>query len=218
MESVKLIECATTWQGEGPDTGKWVLMTRFKYCNLNCGFCDTKIKMRTSIESEFNLKDIQNVIDENKCGLMITGGEPTHIPHLDSTIEMLNTLRYPFANVETNGYKLEELLQSVKNNSVKFIFSPKFNFEKDAQNVIKYSENILKDERVYIKLVPKFPAKAYQIYLEFLVDKGLNNRIYLMPEGKDKKSVEENSKHIFDMAEKYKVNFSSREHIIYSFT
>ena len=38
-----------------------------------------------------------------------------------------------------------------------------------------------------------------------------------MPEGKTREELINNSPKVFDVAEKYKTNFSSRDHIIYGF-
>jgi len=45
---IKLIEVADSWQGEGPDSGRQMLIARFKRCNLRCSYClspDTKIHL-----------------------------------------------------------------------------------------------------------------------------------------------------------------------------
>ena len=55
-------------------------------------------------------------------------------------------------------------------------------------------------------------------FLDFLTEiKFNNNRIFLMPEGKTREELINNSPKVFDVAEKYKTNFSSRDHIIYGF-
>ena len=45
---INLIENFVSWQGEGPDSGQAMIILRFKNCNLNCPWCDTKVKMRKS--------------------------------------------------------------------------------------------------------------------------------------------------------------------------
>ena len=44
-----------------------------------------------------------------------------------------------------------------------------------------------------------------------------NHRIFLMPEGTTKEEILAHAPIVFDAAEKYKVNFTSRDHIIYNF-
>ena len=63
MTNVNLVEAGITWQGEGPNSGRTMLLTRFKECSRNgardnpqpCPFCDTQIKMRTSIEASYTV-------------------------------------------------------------------------------------------------------------------------------------------------------------------
>ena len=64
MNSVKLIESCITWQGEGPDSGRRMLMLRFKRCNRNCSWCDTQVRMRNAMESDYSLHDLQLIIDQ----------------------------------------------------------------------------------------------------------------------------------------------------------
>jgi hypothetical protein len=78
--------------------------------------------------------------------------------------------------------------------------------------------NKIKDEsNVFIKLV--YEERDYVIeFLNYLQEIKFNNqRIFLMPEGTTKEKLLEHAPIVFDAAEKYKVNFSSREHIIYQF-
>ena len=101
--NVKLIECITTWQGEGPGSGQYMLLVRFKKCQLKCSYCDTMIKMRNSVDGIFKISDLQKAINRIKGGLLITGGEPTM--YNEDVVNMLTMLTYNTANVETNGYK-----------------------------------------------------------------------------------------------------------------
>ena len=51
---VRLIENFCSFQGEGPDVGRTMVILRFKTCNLNCPWCDTKVKMRASNEATYS--------------------------------------------------------------------------------------------------------------------------------------------------------------------
>ncbi len=222
-EIYNFIECMTTWQGEGPDSGKQMLLVRFKECNMNCYFCDTKVKMRTSISAMYSSTDIQHEIDKHKCGLLITGGEPTFKNNLQMTIDLINQIKFPFANVETNGFRLNELINSTKDKAqqVKFIFSPKIFSERMFYDNIEIINNVVKDDRVFIKLVidKKERDSFAHRFLNHIIDKypKLQYRTYLMPEGKTREEIINNSPIVFDLCERYGVNFSSRQHIIYNF-
>ena len=219
---VKLIECINTWQGECIDAGRQMLLCRFKYCNLSCKYCDTLIKMRISKEAKYDIDDLQKEIIENNLGLLCTGGEPTIEKHIDDTITLLNKLKYPVANVETNGYGLLKLIDNVKDNDrVKYIYSPKIFNKKDLHKAIELIEALKSiSENVYIKIVYENNPLINK-FLEVLFKDHQwlqwNHRIWLMPEGITRDDLLRNSKEVFDACEKYKCNFSSRMHIMFEF-
>jgi organic radical activating enzyme len=221
MESVKLIENFYSFQGEGPDCGKSMLILRFKYCDrvenkVPCEWCDTLVKMRIQNEAEYNISDIQAGIKENKCGILITGGEPTYGDNLSQTIALLTNLNYPIANVETNGHQLCKLVDSIDQyENIKFIFSPKLFSKEDLKEAISISEYIWDDPRVYLKIVWDY-LPLTKDFLFSLSDFD-NSRIFIMPEGKTKEELFRHAPDVFDLCEELKVNFSSRAHIIYDF-
>jgi len=220
-KSVKLIENFVSWQGEGPDSGRSMIILRFKTCNLKCSWCDTSVKMRISAEAPHLLSDIQNTINDKKAGLLITGGEPTVARHFDETVMLLNELHYPVANVESNGHKLYDLVMAVdKTKPVKFMYSPKIFTEKDLDNALKTLESLSVFKNVYLKIVYENNSLLIE-FLEILAKdyQGLqwDHRIWLMPEGITRSDLIRNAEGAFDACEKYKLNFSSRSHIIFGF-
>jgi organic radical activating enzyme len=225
MERVKLIEVIRTWQGEGPDTGRGMVILRFKYCNLSCKWCDTRVKMRILPEGEYSIPMIQEMITENKCGLMITGGEPTIERHFNECLYLLNTLAYPLANVESNGFKLEELiLQTDKTKNIKFIYSPKIFDSKDCTKALEKARTLLSKKNVILKLVYEDNAyiNSFCKDLSSLIssDKNIDDptsKVWLMPEGSTRQDLLRNAPAVFDAAEHFKFNFTSRTHIMYSF-
>lgn len=222
-KSVKLIECFASYQGEGPNSGRSMLILRFKYCNRNCPWCDTKVKMRISVETSYSLSKIQEVINDKQCGILITGGEPTFDPHFSDALILLNELDYPIANVESNGYRLIDLVkQASYNNNVKFIFSPKIFTDNDYIFARKVTTELLEEhkDRVFVKVVYE-DRKLVTSYLSwlssFVCEKKLFDNVWLMPEGATRDDVIVNCEYVFDACEKYKFNFSSRNHIIFGF-
>lgn len=217
---VQLIECITTWQGEGPDTGKRFLLTRFKTCNKKCRWCDTYVKMRAFEEADYTLEKLQNVINTQKLGLMITGGEPTFHHNYEQTQIMLNELEYPIANVETNGYGLEPLIKTIDpKKNVKYIYSPKIFNHEDLDKEKYNTHTLVGYENVYFKIVYE-PNELIEDYLTFISEFHepiFNQRVYLMPEGITRADLLRNAPKVFDAAEKYKCCFSSRTHIMYEF-
>lgn len=217
MNSVRLIENFVTWQGEGPDSGKRMVLLRFKTCNRTCPWCDTAVKMRVSAEAEYTIEDIQKQIKDNNAGLMITGGEPTVDRHFDETVFLLNALDYSIANVETNGYRLFDLvtcIDSVKN--INYILSPKIFSKKDLEFYIKMAVTLGGMPNVFIKMVYE-GTRENDEFLTHISSFFPSNRLWLMPEGTIKDVLIRNSEKVFDVCEKYNCNFSSRNHIIYGF-
>jgi len=219
-EEVRLIENFVSWQGEGPDSGQTMIILRFKTCNLKCSWCDTSVKMRISAEAPYKISDIQESVIENRAGLLITGGEPTVPRHYDETLALLNDLDYPIANIESNGYQLEKLIQETNPaKNVHFMYSPKFFTSEDLENQIKVTLNLLPHQNVFIKVV--YENKPLVIdYLEWLSSKitvEQADKVWLMPEGTTRVNLIKNSEEVFNACEKYKFNFSSRSHIIFGF-
>jgi len=219
-EEVRLIENFVSWQGEGPDSGQTMIILRFKTCNLKCPWCDTSVKMRISAEAPYKISDIQESVIENRAGLLITGGEPTVPRHYDETLALLNDLDYPIANIESNGYQLEKLIQETNPaKNVHFMYSPKFFTSEDLENQIKVTLNLLPHQNVFIKVV--YENKPLVIdYLEWLSSKitvEQADKVWLMPEGTTRVNLIKNSEEVFNACEKYKFNFSSRSHIIFGF-
>ena len=220
-KSVKLIENFVSWQGEGPDSGRTMIILRFKTCNLNCPWCDTSVKMRISAEAPYELQDIQETINEKKAGLLITGGEPTVQKHFKDTVTLLNELVYPVANVETNGYQLLELIESVNpKQPIKFIYSPKIFNANDAKAAITLTKEIFKYDNVHVKVVYQ-KSTFIDTYLSYLKNNlpalAWNHRLWLMPEGTNRSDLIRNAGPVFDACEKYGAGFSSRDHIIFGF-
>jgi len=218
MNKVKVIEAFTSWQGEGNDTGKRMLILRFKNCNRKCPWCDTNVKMRISAEFDLSLKEIQKIVDQENAGLLITGGEPTYGGNFQQTISLINRVKANIYNVETNGCDLIDLIKLVnKNKNVIYSLSPKLFNDTDFMGYKRLVKELKDNKRVFIKLVTEDKPLVIE-FLDYLKEIEFDmNRVFLMPEGTTKESIINHAPFVFDMAEKYKCNFSSREHIIYGF-
>lgn len=217
-QAVKTIESFVTWQGEGKDSGHRLLIIRFKTCSRRCPWCDTQVRMRSSVETEITLEEIQKIVNDEKCGLMITGGSPTFGENLQSTINIINNINCKIFNVETNGYNLIGLIDKINpKKNVNYSLSPKLFSEEDYSFYVALIQKIIYDEKVFIKLVYEERELVIR-FLDHLQNIEFDNqRIYLMPEGVTKEQILDHAPKVFDVAEKYKVNFSSRDHIIYGF-
>jgi len=232
MKTVRLIEFFNwTWQGEGEDSGKKMLLLRFKHCNRAhgylvknglkaCRYCDTLTKMSVVQEAEYAIKDIQTAIEENNLAVMISGGEPGFGINLQSTIDIVNLTKSYLYNIETNGCDLEKLIDGIhKQKNVKFMLSPKLFTEDDFNYYADLLDKVKDNDKVKIKLVYEEDNPLIIKFLLYLQKINFdNNKLWLMPEGKNMVELIKNSPCVFDASEKYKANFSSRNHIVYNFT
>jgi organic radical activating enzyme len=229
-DEIKLIENFTSFQGEGPDSGRRMIILRFKSCNKRCPWCDTAVKMRVSAEGNYTIEEIQDQIYKDQAGIMVTGGEPTVERHFNEAVRLLTTLTYPIANVESNGYKLSELIGAVNalqpNKPIRYIFSPKIFNDTDYDIALEFVHRVLiNNDKVIMKIV----YEDRPIINDFLNEiNGLfslqsrsqfmnSEKVWIMPEGATREKLIENAPKVFDICEKYNFNFSSRTHILYGF-
>lgn len=221
MKSVKLIEVIRSWQGEGPDMGRAMIILRFKTCNKKCPWCDTSVKMRIIPEAEYKLDMLQELINDTRSGILVTGGEPTVPRHFDECELLLKKLDYPVANVESNGCNLLDMIERTtkKKDKIKFIFSPKIFNEKDYSDVVELTKNVITIPNVYFKIVYENNEliNTYLDYLSRFITEKDSYKVWLMPEGTTRQDLLKNAPNVFDAAERYRFNFSSRTHIMYGF-
>lgn len=99
----RVVGVEETWQGEGILTGVPVLLIRFYGCNLDCFWCDEKIRPEESIQD----LDLVSMLSEHKGNrsILLTGGEP--LLQIDRALGLAIDL-YAFYNngvvlLETNG-------------------------------------------------------------------------------------------------------------------
>lgn len=220
--NISLVEGIITFQGEGPDTGKRMLLTRFKNCNKSCSWCDTKDKIANYDTQEYTIGHLQKLMQEHNAGLMITGGEPTMAgEQLRSTTLMLTKMFFPIANVETNGFHLRELMQMVDpittSKNIKYIYSPKIFSNIDYENEIKNIELFCKNPRVYYKVVYDEENPYMEKLFSLLCNSQVSDRVFIMPKGITRKELISNIPNVFKICRTYKFNFSSRSHIVFDF-
>jgi len=234
----KVSEFFNSWQGEGPRMGQRATFLRFKYCNLNCPFCDTLHKFKNKKPIQVTCKELQHyLIDTNY--LVITGGEP--LIHLDELTSVFNCIKqYDYNTVigiETNGYsknidKLYDIFTKIgtRQDRIEIYFSPKLFIDeyKDRGSTI---ENI-KDSLIKLSFISELTPIPVDIYAKIVVSDIVKtqelieltkhvlptNNIYLMPEGKNKKELTKNYQNTTKLAKIYNVNITDRLHINFKFS
>jgi len=166
---IPLIDLIETYQGEGPNCGKKMVLTRFKRCNKSCPFCDTQKMMKNLEPKLYSLKDVSLLL-KTSPNLMITGGEPTldvrHVINSDTkeytptqlelTQLMAYYLNYQFLDIETNGYNIIQLLRNLTHfdypakGDINISWSPKFVDTNDYNANIETLKQILNVEKGYL--------------------------------------------------------------------
>ena len=230
---IPLIELLETYQGEGPNAGKRMVLARFKYCNKLCPFCDTQKIMNNLETTNYSVDDIAKLLVHSK-NLMITGGEPTiknvinsDISQYDCTYKIISELNYDFCDIETNGLNITSLycdiIYNLPDKNINISWSPKFISKDDyAINEDKLSfitKNRYWPKLITLKLVIGEGMDEYIEFAKMAVGKyGFNsNNIYLMPKGVNIKEINESFPIVLNLAKELECNISSRLHIIHNF-
>jgi hypothetical protein len=100
------------------------------------------------------------------------------------------------------------------------MYSPKIFTLKDFEEATEKATSLLNFDNVYFKIVFERTEhiEAFCTWLSSRVQgRRAANRIWMMPEGVTRADLIRNSEDVFDACEKYKFNFSSRDHLIYDF-
>lgn len=92
----RIVEIFESLQGEGWNTGMPAIFIRLGKCNLACSWCDTDYL-------KFGMMSLSDILGRLKTytarNIIITGGEPTIQPHLDT---LLNALKPRLFSVSRN--------------------------------------------------------------------------------------------------------------------
>ncbi|ATD64409.1 7-carboxy-7-deazaguanine synthase [Neisseria weixii] len=95
----RIVEIFESLQGEGYNTGMPAIFIRLGKCNLACSWCDTDYLCFEMMSLHEILGRLKNHRARN---IIITGGEPTIQPHLDTLLNALKAAGY-YLCMETNG-------------------------------------------------------------------------------------------------------------------
>jgi len=208
-----VVEIFQSVQGEGETLGVPSVFVRFYGCNLRCSYCDTPY----AVDKEKNkAKEMtpDEVIDEifkyDLTNIVFTGGEPMlYKRFINNTIKKLPVIYT--VEIETNGTISPFPLNFLRD--IKFNVSPKL-----SNSGVKRSQRIKHlslSTFPYNKTVFKFVVSTIEDVNEVLKLKNKHNfKIYLMPEGIDRKTIIKNSKFVIEQCLKHNLNYSPREHIM----
>ena len=121
---MKVVEKFISINGEGKKAGELAIFIRFKGCNLDCIYCDTKwANLQNEEYEELTKEEIYNFIKNvGVKNVTITGGEPLLREGLDVFLKMI----FDYKNdidlaLTTNGFLLPKVAKKLKDAGLKRI-------------------------------------------------------------------------------------------------
>ena len=94
----RIVEIFESLQGEGWNTGMPAVFIRLGKCNLACSWCDTDYLKFGMMSLSYILGRLKTYTARN---IIITGGEPTIQPHLDTLLNALKPRLFPVYRNQT---------------------------------------------------------------------------------------------------------------------
>ncbi len=101
----KVVEKFVSINGEGRRAGQLAVFIRFKGCNLNCSYCDTRwANEKNASYASMTGEDIYNYIKETRVrNCTLTGGEPLLQDNIGELLKLLAQDKALRTEIETNG-------------------------------------------------------------------------------------------------------------------
>jgi len=196
-------------QGEGPQMGTPAIFIRCFGCNFNCAYCDSKyawdykIKTPTRYKIKSFITKLKKLIIKTNClNFIFTGGEP--LLQQSAITQIIKALPKSTFSIETNG----SIKTTLNFNQINI------SYKLDTTNVKPYLLQIKPSKNTIYKFVISKQTQIKNI-LDFCKQEKIpQQQIYLMPEGKDQKSINQKSIKIIDQCKKYGLKFSPRLQIM----
>lgn len=214
-----------TVQGEGINIGVPAAFLRLQHCTLSCVWCDTKQVWRYGNPYSFaelcTMIEVSGLLQKLRNGqhLVLTGGSP-----LRQQTALIYFIRYfnnifgftPYIEIENECTLMPsvffEIYVSCWNNSPKLSSSGNRRSERYKPVILS---KLASYENSWFKFVVSCVTDWEEIRMDFL-DTNLisKDQIILMPQGATREELFKNRQVVVDMAIKYSVRYSTREHIV----
>lgn len=113
----QVVEKFVSINGEGRRVGQLSVFIRFKGCNLNCAYCDTKWANEKNVYFEWMTQEeiYQYIKQQGVKNVTLTGGEPLLQDGIGELLEKLSQDETLSVEIETNGSVDIREYQSMKN-------------------------------------------------------------------------------------------------------
>ena len=113
-----VVEHFASINGEGVRAGELAVFVRFRGCNLDCSYCDTRWANDVNAKAaKMSVSDIVKAVEDTKIdNVTLTGGEPLIQAGIDKLIAQL-LIRGRNVEIETNGsVDINKVRENVKDN------------------------------------------------------------------------------------------------------
>lgn len=165
----KVVEKFVSINGEGRLSGQLAVFIRFKGCNLDCSYCDTRWANEENVTYELMTKeDIYNYIKSTEVkNVTLTGGEPLIQEGMMELLSFLCKDESISIEIETNGSVDIEPFAKTEKNRPKFTMDYKLSFSnmEDKMKVNNF-KHLTKNDTV------KFVASSKDLEkTKYIIDK-----------------------------------------------
>ncbi len=216
-----------TIQGEGINIGQPAAFLRLQGCTLKCMWCDSVTVWPKG--NPYTIPELIIMIEQvglddrllNGQHLVITGGSPLLQQH--SVIAFLKAFHdhfgfQPYVEIENETVRMPlpelEMYVSCWNNSPKLISSLNPYTKRYYPKIIEHMASL---PNSWFKFVvdASDPQLAWdEIYEDYIEPRLIRkDQVILMPEGASREELENNRGVVINLAIKYGVRYSSREHV-----
>ncbi|MDR2641896.1 MAG: 7-carboxy-7-deazaguanine synthase QueE [Planctomycetaceae bacterium] len=216
-------------QGEGIWTGTYSVFVRLLGCPLRCSYCDTVYARNFPSASDFDIgADLSpeeiagRVLLLDQPHVVLTGGEPMHSKEITQLTKLLKDFDYKIT-IETSGIFHADVFCDLMS------ISPKLSNARPNENQIadvKQHDEYCSKPEVVRKLIGR-----YNYQLKFVVDtpqdldeidayldklpEVIPERILLMPQATDVKTMDEKAKWIIPHCELHGFSYCPRMQIVW---
>jgi len=237
-KTLPINEMYTCLQGEGKLTGVPHVLIRVSGCRLRCqfagSFCDTPYSSWAPEKGKFTYQDVREFYEKypHINHTMITGGGPTLHPEMLQELCKIGKEYYQHITIETEGSEFvptmgdlislsPKLSNSTPRPGTAMPYTGKVVTEKDKERHEKWRCNYEAMKQL-IEHHPDYQLKPVISSEEDLQEvKELqeilnipNHMVYLMPEGLERKQLNERRRWLTELCTREGYNFTDRLHII----
>ncbi len=197
-----VVEKFISINGEGSRAGELAVFIRFRKCNLNCSYCDTKWANSENAEVEFMTAEqlAEYVRGTHVKNVTLTGGEPLLQKNIYNLIEML-MYQGNSVEIETNGsVSIRELSEKEyrpiftidyklpDSNMEKYMLTENYEYinkndvlkfvagsKYDLDKAVQIIEKFSLTDRCHVYISPVFGKINPSDIVKFMAEKKLNN-------------------------------------------